>query len=480
MLEKPRFSRLWRSFFRIAGISVLVAAPLAIVPAQVAFAAGNISGTITNDLNNNNAIDAGETPAGGVVVYYDVDNSTTLNTGDVQATTAENGTYTINAAPDGTHNVRIVAPANGSVTVSPAASTVAGANLTGVNGAVHYGGSIAGVAGYSTGQSGGPLEGATISIDRNNDGVKETTTSDASGDWQFDSVPNGIFSITGGEATGFTAPDPLAVTVAAGAAVTGEIVSYTLNSPAGYWEVASDGGVFSYGQAQFYGSMGGKPLNSPIVGLAGNPDEQGYWEVAADGGVFAFGSSQFYGSMGGQHLNSPIVGIAPTFTGQGYLLVAADGGVFAFGDAAFAGSAGSLDLNSPIVGITPDLDGDGYWLVAADGGVFAYRAEFYGSAGDEDLDSEVVGISVDMDGDGYRIVTADGAVYSYEADYQGGANDIDLNAPIVGIDSTNDGVGYLLVAADGGIFGYPEGEESFYGSAGNLTLASPVVGIWSF
>ena len=53
----------------------------------------------------------------------------------------------------------------------------------------------------------------------------------------------------------------------------------------GYW-VASDGGVFSFGSAQFYGSMGAKPLNKPIVGMAAAPGGNGHWEVGSDGGVF--------------------------------------------------------------------------------------------------------------------------------------------------------------------------------------------------
>ncbi len=83
-------------------------------------------------------------------------------------------------------------------------------------------------------------------------------------------------------------------------------------SSAGYWEVASDGGIFSFGDAVFYGSMGGHPLNQPIVGIAPTPDGKGYWEVASDGGIFSFGDAVFYGSMGGHPLNQPIVGIAPT------------------------------------------------------------------------------------------------------------------------------------------------------------------------
>jgi hypothetical protein len=78
----------------------------------------------------------------------------------------------------------------------------------------------------------------------------------------------------------------------------------------GYWEVASDGGLFAF-NAPFEGSMGGKPLNSPIVGMAYDPATGGYWEVASDGGLFAF-NAPFEGSMGGKPLNSPIVGMAFT------------------------------------------------------------------------------------------------------------------------------------------------------------------------
>ena len=41
-----------------------------------------------------------------------------------------------------------------------------------------------------------------------------------------------------------------------------------LRSGSGYRFVASDGGIFSFG-ATFFGSMGGQPLNRPIVTMAG-------------------------------------------------------------------------------------------------------------------------------------------------------------------------------------------------------------------
>ena len=70
----------------------------------------------------------------------------------------------------------------------------------------------------------------------------------------------------------------------------------------GYWLVASDGGVFNYGDASFQGSMGGSPLVSPVVGIAATTDGNGYWLVARDGGVFNCGDAGFFGSMGGQPL----------------------------------------------------------------------------------------------------------------------------------------------------------------------------------
>ena len=88
----------------------------------------------------------------------------------------------------------------------------------------------------------------------------------------------------------------------------------------------ADGGVLAVGNAR---SLGSTPaLNQPIVGTAPTPDAGGYWLVASDGGIFTFGDAGFYGSMGGQPLNQPIVGMASTPDGRGYWFVASDGGIF--------------------------------------------------------------------------------------------------------------------------------------------------------
>ena len=103
--------------------------------------------------------------------------------------------------------------------------------------------------------------------------------------------------------------------------------------------MASDGGIFSFGGAPYYGSTGGMVLNKPVVGMAATADGGGYYLVASDGGVFSYGDATFYGSTGSMHLNQPVVGMAVVPGGGGYWLVASDGGVFSYGDAASSTAA---------------------------------------------------------------------------------------------------------------------------------------------
>jgi hypothetical protein len=139
--------------------------------------------------------------------------------------------------------------------------------------------------------------------------------------------------------------------------------------------------------------MGGSPLNQPIVGMTATPDGKGYWLVASDGGIFAFGDAQFFGSTGSLTLNKPIVGMTATPDGGGYILVASDGGVFAYGDAQFYGSLGGSPLTRPIVAMAMTTDGGGYWFSDNNGAVSAFGdAGYFGSA-PQVLNSPVVGMT---------------------------------------------------------------------------------------
>jgi hypothetical protein len=173
----------------------------------------------------------------------------------------------------------------------------------------------------------------------------------------------------------------------------------------GYWVLESGlsglGTVLPFGDAGRFGDTAGQGTAhaGEPVGMAATNDGKGYWIVDSDGGVFAFGDARFFGSMGGRRLSAPIVGMAASRDGQGYYLVAADGGVFSFGDAVFAGSMGGTKLSAPVVGMATDPVSGGYWLGAADGGVFGFGgAPFRGSLGGIHLGRPIFAITADPAG----------------------------------------------------------------------------------
>jgi ribosomal protein L24E len=116
----------------------------------------------------------------------------------------------------------------------------------------------------------------------------------------------------------------------------------------GYYMVASDGGIFTFGDAAYKGSMGDKKLNAPVQSLVPDADGSGYWLVASDGGIFAF-DAPFKGSMGAIKLNKPVTGMVRF--GNGYLMVGTDGGIFSFSDKKFQGSLGDNPPAKPITSV---------------------------------------------------------------------------------------------------------------------------------
>jgi type VII secretion-associated serine protease mycosin len=138
----------------------------------------------------------------------------------------------------------------------------------------------------------------------------------------------------------------------------GDLRSKTLNGPVldsvrtpsgrGYYMVGSDGGVFTFGDAKFYGSTGGRRVSAPIRTLVPDPDRVGYWLVGRDGAVYPFQAAS-HGSMAGKPLNKPVVGMVSF--GNGYLMVAADGGIFNFSSKPFYGSLGGNPPSLPIVAV---------------------------------------------------------------------------------------------------------------------------------
>ena len=169
----------------------------------------------------------------------------------------------------------------------------------------------------------------------------------------------------------------------------------------GYWLFGGDGGVFTFGDARYLGSAGGRRSTGRSSAWRPPPTAgaTGWWPPTAASSPSA--TPGFYGSTGahapqpahrrhgrhprrrgllagrlrrrhlhlrrrrllrldGRHPPQPaVVGMAPTPDGRGYWLVASDGGIFTFGDAGFYGSTGNIHLNQPIVGMAATPDGRG-------------------------------------------------------------------------------------------------------------------------
>jgi hypothetical protein len=243
----------------------------------------------------------------------------------------------------------------------------------------------------------------------------------------------------------------------------------------GFRMFSSDGAVYTFGIDGNYGSAAGH-TRLPVVGMATTLDNRGYWLVASDGGIFSVGDAHFYGSTGALRLTRPIVGMATTPTGRGYWLVASDGGIFSFGDAHFYGSTGAMRLNRPIVGMAATPTGRGYWLVASDGGMFSFGdAHYYGSAATAARATTVVGMATTLSGHGYWIAAANGSVWAFGDAPCGNAGPKVLRYPVSGIASTPTGGGYWLAAGDGGLFVC--GDAQYIGWPGPLTLRAPITGI---
>jgi hypothetical protein len=244
----------------------------------------------------------------------------------------------------------------------------------------------------------------------------------------------------------------------------------------GYWVVQQDGTVFAFGDAADLRGLT-KPPTHGIVGVAAQPGGQGFVLAGSDGGVFTFGRASFYGSMGGTRLQRPVVGIASTPSGRGYFLVASDGGIFAFGDARFRGSLGGRRLNAPIVGIAVTPTGHGYWLVAADGGVFGFGdATFFGSAARLALHAPVAGIAATRNGRGYWLASADGGIFPYgNATFRGSAKDA-FGGRAVGIAASPRGAGYLVAFDDGNAIALGDASSCPFSFPFNSDLPSQFVG----
>lgn len=107
--------------------------------------------------------------------------------------------------------------------------------------------------------------------------------------------------------------------------------------------------------------------------MASTPDGRGYWMLARDGGLFTYGDASFYGSAFG-HVIGTAQSIVASPTGRGYWIQTTSGQIFRFGDAVWRGAVDHIGYCAAptMVGLARSADGAGYFAVANNGQVFTF------------------------------------------------------------------------------------------------------------
>ena len=249
-----------------------------------------------------------------------------------------------------------------------------------------------------------PYDGYVVPLNLVNNQNVVFSDNNYNGPFVFDSMYQGDTVSWAQWSGGYTDPNSSAAIKAqdAGSTFNGAVTTPTTSSPTttgptttgptttgptttptqhGYWLVGSDGGIFTFGAAQFYGSTG---ISSPAPGRRHHAHGRPHWLLARcvrrwDLRLRRRRLLRLHprpwaapGRLRAAHsLNAPIVGMVPSADGGGYFMVASDGGVFAFGDAHFAGSA-------PASGVAPACSGrrharrqgNGYWIVTRRGSLW--------------------------------------------------------------------------------------------------------------
>lgn len=280
----------------------------------------------------------------------------------------------------------------------------------------------------------------------------------------------------------------------------------TRGSGPGYRALDAVGGVFTFGDLGYFGSVpqlvneGLVPVGVQAVGLESTPSGAGYWLIDARGGVFTFGDAGFFGSVpqlqAAGLVAGPIrvVAIESRPSGKGYWLIDEFGGVFAFGDAGYFGSVPELRAASlvpggtRVVAIESTPTGKGYWLVDVHGGVFAFGdARYFGSVPElrgagliGAATFDVVGMALSKSGNGYWLLDKKGGLYAFgDAGFFGSMLGTGLCrwADAVGIAPSASGNGYWIQLADGRLFSF--GDARFLGGVDGAAPGARAVSISS-
>ena len=182
--------------------------------------------------------------------------------------------------------------------------------------------------------------------------------------------------------------------------------------PPGYNILTDAGGLYSFGDARYYGNLLDHGFPGPAVGLAETANGSGYNILTGSGALYSFGNAEYFGNLLDHGYPGPASAIASTPSGSGYSILTAAGGLYTFGNAPYFGNL--LDRGYPghAAGLAFTPTGGGYWILTREGAIYSFGdAGYYGNL----LDHGYPGVAASLvaSSRGYGILTTSGALYTF-------------------------------------------------------------------
>lgn len=282
------------------------------------FKAASISGVAFNDLNNNGTRDAGEAALSGWTVFLDQNANEQQDAGEASVVTGEDGTYAFTNLGPGTVQVAQVLP-NGWHRSTPAVpyDLKSGMVVQSDLGNLQYG-SITGMKfndlnGNGTRDAGeAGVAGWTIFLDTNTNGVLDagetSTVTDAAGQFRFDLLLPGAYTVAEAQRSGWVQTKPLPNAINLGVSTAGSTIKMEADCACGgTWATYTGPAMIDYGKL----SMDTALATTGITALRqqtgnGTLDGRGTTTVVIDTGI-DLDHSFFGGDFNGDGIDDRIV-----------------------------------------------------------------------------------------------------------------------------------------------------------------------------
>ena len=208
--------------------------------------------------------------------------------------------------------------------------------------------------------------------------------------------------------------------------------------PPGYSILNQGGGIYSFGDATYWGNLIDHGFPGPAVGLAETPDGHGYNILNTAGAIYSFGNANYFGNLLDHHYPGPASALSHTPGGGGYAILNRSGGIYTFGDAQYWGNLIDHGYPGTAIGLAYTSTGKGYWILTTSGALYSFGdAAYRGNLIDHGYPGVAASLAAAKDGNGYGILTTDGGLYTFGSQpYLGNLLDHCYPGPAVAFSNT--------------------------------------------